>query len=83
VELWTTARPLFEKSSQAKQVEKINQRLAGVGDNVLEQHRKNLAHLAEFTAPLGAADKINDISDIEDMKGLDLEDETALDPVTL
>jgi tetratricopeptide (TPR) repeat protein len=27
VELWTTARPLFEKSSQAKQVEKIDHRL--------------------------------------------------------
>ncbi|KAJ7880185.1 hypothetical protein B0H13DRAFT_2345723 [Mycena leptocephala] len=37
----------------------------------------------ELTAPLGTADKINDLSDIEDMKGLDLEDETAPDPVAL
>jgi hypothetical protein len=28
-------------------------------------------------------DEINDLSDIEDMEGLDLEDETALDPVAL
>ncbi|KAJ7817797.1 hypothetical protein B0H13DRAFT_2134423, partial [Mycena leptocephala] len=50
--------------SQAKQVENIDQRLAGVSEDVLEQHRKNLAHL----------------SDIEDMEGLDLEDESTLDP---
>jgi hypothetical protein len=48
---------------------------------VLEQHRNNLACLAELTAPLGTLDKINDLSDIEDMEGLDLEDETA--PVAL
>jgi hypothetical protein len=45
---------------------------------VLEQHRKNLAHLAELTVPLGTVDEINDI---EGMEGLDLEDETA--PVVL
>ncbi|KAJ7806666.1 hypothetical protein B0H13DRAFT_1929503 [Mycena leptocephala] len=53
------------------------------GEDVLEQHRKNLAHLAEPTAPSGTVDKMDDLSDIEDMDGLDLEDETALDPVTL
>ncbi|KAJ7872925.1 hypothetical protein B0H13DRAFT_1895237 [Mycena leptocephala] len=72
VELWTTARPLFEKSSQAKQVENIDQRLTGVDEDVLEQHRKNLAHLAELNAPSGTADEISDLSDIEDMEGLDL-----------
>jgi tetratricopeptide (TPR) repeat protein len=82
VELWTIARPLFEKSSQAKQVEKIDQRLRGVGEDVLEQHRKNLVHRAELTAPSGTVDEINNLSDIEDMEGLDLEDET-LDPVAL
>ncbi|KAJ7806672.1 hypothetical protein B0H13DRAFT_1929509 [Mycena leptocephala] len=78
VELWTTARPLFDQSSQAKQVENIDQRLAGVGEDVLEQHRKSLAHLAELNAPSGT-----DLSDIEDMEGLDLEDEPTLDPVAL
>ncbi|KAJ7839758.1 hypothetical protein B0H13DRAFT_1911078 [Mycena leptocephala] len=83
VELWETARPLFERSSQAKNIENIDQRLRGVSEDVLEQHRKNLAHLAELTAPSETVDKINDLSDIEDMDGLDLEDETTLDPVAL
>jgi tetratricopeptide (TPR) repeat protein len=83
VELWTIARPLFDQSSQAKQVENIDQRLAGVGEDVLKQHRKSLAHLAELNAPSGTVDEINDLSDIEDMEGLDLEDETTLDPVAL
>jgi tetratricopeptide (TPR) repeat protein len=80
VELWETARPLFEQSSQAKQVNNIDQRLADVGEDVLEQHRKNLAHLAELTAPSGTMD---DLSDVEDMEGLNLEGETSLDPVAL
>ncbi|KAJ7838345.1 hypothetical protein B0H13DRAFT_2419672 [Mycena leptocephala] len=83
VELWTTARPLFEKSSQAKQVEKIDQRLAGVDEDVLEKHRTNLARLAELNAPSGTVDKISNLSDIEDMEGLDLEDETTHEPVAL
>jgi hypothetical protein len=45
-EHWTTARPLFERSSQGKQVENIDKRLASVGEDVLEQHRNNLAQLA-------------------------------------
>jgi tetratricopeptide (TPR) repeat protein len=39
VELWETAKPLFERSSQAKQVENINMRLASV-QNTLGKHRK-------------------------------------------
>ncbi|KAJ7874606.1 hypothetical protein B0H13DRAFT_2551486 [Mycena leptocephala] len=83
VEHWETARPLFEQSSQAKQVENIDQRLAGVSEDVLEQHRKNLAHLAELNAPSGTVDEISNLSDIEDMEGLDLEDEIAPNPVAL
>ncbi|KAJ7821795.1 hypothetical protein B0H13DRAFT_1920531 [Mycena leptocephala] len=83
VELWTTARPLFERSSQVKQVENIDQRLCGVSEDVLEQYRTNLARLAELNAPSGTVDEISDLSNIEDMEGLDLEDETALDPVAL
>jgi hypothetical protein len=83
VELWETARPLFEQSLQAKRVENIDQRLAGVSEDVLEQHRKNLACLAELNAPSGTVDEINNLSDIEDTEGLHLEDETTLDPVAL
>jgi tetratricopeptide (TPR) repeat protein len=83
VELWTTARPLFERSSQAKQVKNVDQRLTDVSEDVLEQHRKNLARLAEVTAPSGTVDEINNLSDVEAMEGLDLEDETSFDPVAL
>jgi tetratricopeptide (TPR) repeat protein len=83
VEHWTTARQLFEQSSQAKQLENIDQRLAGVGEDVLEQYRTNLARLAELNAPSGTVDEISDLSDIEDMEGLDLEDEIAPDPAAL
>ncbi|KAJ7789944.1 hypothetical protein B0H13DRAFT_1936339 [Mycena leptocephala] len=83
VELWETARPLFEWSSQAKQVTNVDQRLAGVSEDVLERHRKNLACLAELIVPSGTVDEIINLSDIEDMDGPNLEDETALDPVAL
>ncbi|KAJ7787771.1 hypothetical protein B0H14DRAFT_3579018 [Mycena olivaceomarginata] len=53
VELWTTARPLFERSSQAKQVQCVDERLAGIGNDVLEQHKKNIAHLVELHVPSG------------------------------
>jgi tetratricopeptide (TPR) repeat protein len=36
VEFWERARPLFERSSQAKQVQHINERLAGISEDVLE-----------------------------------------------
>ncbi|KAJ7935859.1 hypothetical protein B0H13DRAFT_1853972 [Mycena leptocephala] len=68
LELWETARPLFERSSQAKQVENIDERLASVGDDMLEQHRKNLACLAELIVPSAAVeDPEDEVSDIEDL----------------
>jgi hypothetical protein len=69
VELWETARPLFERLSQAKQVENIDERLASVGKDVLEQHKKNLACLAELNAPSGTVAELEDnVSDIEDLE---------------
>jgi tetratricopeptide (TPR) repeat protein len=69
LELWETAKPLFERSSQAKQVEKIDGRLASVGEDILEQHRKNLASLAELNAPLGIVEELEDeVSDIEELE---------------
>jgi hypothetical protein len=80
VELWKTARPLFERSSQTKQVEHIDERLATVGENVLEEHKKNLAYLAEHNAPSGSVEGLeNDLSDIEDLEvDLDEAKETYL-----
>jgi tetratricopeptide (TPR) repeat protein len=51
LELWETARPLFERSSQAKLVEHIDRRLASVGEDVLQPQRQNLSHIAEINAP--------------------------------
>ncbi|KAJ7829358.1 hypothetical protein B0H13DRAFT_1916540 [Mycena leptocephala] len=83
LELWETARPLFERSSQAKQVDNIDGRLASVGEDVLEQHRKNLAHLAEINAPSGDVEELEDnLSDIEDPE-VDLYTLQNLSPVTI
>jgi tetratricopeptide (TPR) repeat protein len=83
VEFWETARPLFEQSSRAKQVEYVDQRLAGVGEDVLQQHRENLAHLAELTVPYTTVEEMDDVSDIEDMEGLELGDKKEFDLVVV
>ncbi|KAJ7719507.1 hypothetical protein B0H16DRAFT_1795271 [Mycena metata] len=64
--LWETARPLFERSSQVKRVYDIDERLSGIGEEVKEQHRMNLIHLAELNAPAGkVGDVAGDLSDDE------------------
>ncbi|KAJ7620684.1 hypothetical protein DFH06DRAFT_1359597 [Mycena polygramma] len=68
VEMWDTARPLFERSSQGKQVKKIDERLALLGEDLLEQHCKSLALLAELDVPPGSIEEAEDeLSDTEDM----------------
>jgi hypothetical protein len=54
VEHWNTARPLFERSSQVKQVENIDNRLACASE---EQVRSSLAVL----------EKLHALPDIEDV----------------
>ncbi|KAJ7891120.1 hypothetical protein B0H13DRAFT_2276953 [Mycena leptocephala] len=79
VEFWERARPLFERSSQAKQVQNINERLAGISKDVLEQHRNNLVRLAEFNAPSGTVEELeDDLSDIEDLDKVDMSEEKGL-----
>ncbi|KAJ7899915.1 hypothetical protein B0H13DRAFT_2518024 [Mycena leptocephala] len=78
VEFWESARPLFERSSQTKQVQNINERLAGISDDVQEQHQNNLAHLAELTAPSRTVELEDDLSDIEDLDKVDIGDEKEL-----
>jgi hypothetical protein len=79
VELWEAARPLFECSSQAKQVQHINERLAGISEDVLEQHRNNVAHLAEPNAPAGTMEELEyDLYDIEDLDKMDIGEEKEL-----
>jgi tetratricopeptide (TPR) repeat protein len=69
VEYWDRAKPLFEWSSQAKQVEQIDERLARAGKDVLEQHRKNLAHLKMLNAPNDIVKEgEDDLSHIEELE---------------
>ncbi|KAJ7751658.1 hypothetical protein B0H16DRAFT_823475 [Mycena metata] len=60
LELWDTARPLFECSSQAQRVQHIDQRLAGISEDVKEQHRMNLARLTELNAPTGTMEEVDE-----------------------
>ncbi|KAJ7911713.1 hypothetical protein B0H13DRAFT_1875547 [Mycena leptocephala] len=69
VEFWEAARPLFEWSSQAKQVENIDGRLVSVGGHALGQRKKNLACLAELNEPSGTVEELEDyLSEIEDLE---------------
>ncbi|KAJ7915965.1 hypothetical protein B0H13DRAFT_2323828 [Mycena leptocephala] len=78
VEFWEAARPLFERSSQAEQVQCIDERVANISKDVLKQHRNNLAHLAELNAPSGTLEELeDDLSDIED--NVDIGDEKKFD----
>jgi tetratricopeptide (TPR) repeat protein len=68
VEFWERARPLLECSSQVKQVQNIDERAVNISENVLEQHRNNLACLAELNALAGTVEELeDDLSDIEDL----------------
>jgi hypothetical protein len=83
VKLWESARPLFERSSQTKQVHHVDERLAGVGEDVLHQYRKNLACLAELNVPSVTVGDVDNESDIEDMEVLNLDDEKESDFVAV
>ncbi|KAJ7288933.1 hypothetical protein C8J57DRAFT_1215017 [Mycena rebaudengoi] len=63
VELWKTARPLFQRSSQANSVTWIDMRLSEVALAVSERHEKQLQQLAKMNVPVGELDetKIVDI----------------------
>ncbi|KAJ7912805.1 hypothetical protein B0H13DRAFT_2474031 [Mycena leptocephala] len=79
VDFWDGARSLFERSSQAKQVQHINERVGSISKDVLEQHRNNLAHLAELNAPAGTVEELeDDLSDIEDLDKMDMGEEKSL-----
>jgi hypothetical protein len=46
---------------------------------VLEQHRNNLARLAELNAPVGTIEELeDDLSDIEDLDQMDMGKEKEL-----
>jgi hypothetical protein len=80
MELWETARLLFEQSSQTKQVKHVDQRLAHISENVLENHRTNLVRLAQLNVPDG---NVEDMDDLDNMEGLDLDDDKKPDFVAV
>jgi tetratricopeptide (TPR) repeat protein len=83
VEFWESARPLFERSSQAKQVQGIDERVANISKDVLEQHRNNLACPAELNALAGTVEELeDDLSDIEDLDKVDIGDRKEFDLIT-
>ncbi|KAJ7719676.1 hypothetical protein B0H16DRAFT_1605980 [Mycena metata] len=54
--LWETAKPLFERSSQAKRVQDIDERVEGISAEVKEQHHKNLAQVGKLNVSEGRVD---------------------------
>ncbi|KAJ7715955.1 hypothetical protein B0H16DRAFT_1477039 [Mycena metata] len=59
LEFWETARPLFECSSQAKRVQHIDTRLAGIGGDVKEQYKQNLARVTELNTPTRMVEEVD------------------------
>ncbi|KAJ7083785.1 hypothetical protein C8R44DRAFT_862383 [Mycena epipterygia] len=59
VELWKEARPLFERSSQAKDILQIDTRLASVDPVMLDMHQERLAVLSELEAPTKLSDELS------------------------
>ncbi|KAJ7787785.1 hypothetical protein B0H14DRAFT_2628990 [Mycena olivaceomarginata] len=83
-DLWEKAQPLFERSSQAKQVEEIAKQLSSVGNDVLEQYQENLARLTELNAPSRKVEEWeDDLSDIEESQNGELDAVKWLDPVAV
>ncbi|KAJ7451897.1 hypothetical protein FB451DRAFT_1524447 [Mycena latifolia] len=52
IELWKIAKPLFERSSQGKQVARIDDKLAAISNNVLEEPTDSLTGLGQLSAPI-------------------------------
>ncbi|KAJ7894402.1 hypothetical protein B0H14DRAFT_2559185 [Mycena olivaceomarginata] len=65
VEFWESARPLFERSSQAKEVQCVDEKLSHVGSNVLDHHKQNIARLVRLDAPSGNLSHIEDEGQVE------------------
>ncbi|KAJ7447005.1 hypothetical protein FB451DRAFT_1536756 [Mycena latifolia] len=60
IDFWKIARPLFEHSSQGKQITQIDERLATISNNVLAETTDSLMRLGQLNAPIAAvADEIH------------------------
>ncbi|KAJ7314767.1 hypothetical protein DFH08DRAFT_821093 [Mycena albidolilacea] len=65
IEFWSIAKPLFERSSQVKEVQHVDERLACIGSDVLEQHRESIARLVKLNVPSGNPSPIKDELQVE------------------
>ncbi|KAJ7779664.1 hypothetical protein B0H16DRAFT_1829760 [Mycena metata] len=72
LDLWQRARPLFERSSQTQRVQHIDGKLARIGEDIKEQHKRNLARLTELSAPSGRVEDVD-----KDLSEDELENEEA------
>ncbi|KAJ7779660.1 hypothetical protein B0H16DRAFT_1448109 [Mycena metata] len=75
LELWEQARPLFERFSQVKQVQHIDEKVAGIDEDITEQHQRNLDRFAELNAPTGMVEELD-----EDLSEDELENEDTRIP---
>ncbi|KAJ7233076.1 hypothetical protein C8J57DRAFT_1578277 [Mycena rebaudengoi] len=57
IELWKTARPLFERSSQMRDVIKIDTKIAEVDSAILAKYEEQLQHLSELHVPVSALEE--------------------------
>ncbi|KAJ7024855.1 hypothetical protein C8F04DRAFT_1269863 [Mycena alexandri] len=71
LELWELARPLFERSSQTKQIQAIDERMSRVDEDVKEQHQKNQVCLVELSVPAG---KVTEAEEVDSETELDLDE---------
>jgi hypothetical protein len=84
MELWDTARPLFERSSQSQQVENIDYRITGLGQEIQPQHRQNLAKFVQLNAPSGTVDEVeDDQADTEDLENMSEDKKRVADVVAV
>jgi tetratricopeptide (TPR) repeat protein len=57
VALWKTARPLFERSSQMKDVIKVDTKIAEVDSAIRAKYEEQLQHLSELHVPVSALEE--------------------------
>jgi hypothetical protein len=57
VELWKAARPLFERSSQMKDIVTIDAKLAEVDSAILVKYEEQLQQLSELHVPVRAPEE--------------------------
>jgi hypothetical protein len=66
VGLWKAARPLFERSSQMKDIIKLDAKLAEVDSAVLIQYEEKLQHLSKLYVPASTLEEKYIVEDEEE-----------------